>query len=235
MFRLHIHGDYCARCNRYFRFIEFLSCSYHRLSTIINDKYECCSQMVKTFDVLEMHTIDRGCQQREHVCRTENRHAEILTNLDRMSLMKAHPMCCPSSTSHAQRTSQTINKIIEQSLFGSINLDDKKGSLQVQWTSLLEMQPYKAEMKYTWDISKSARWNQDAQREDEHRRFDEMLRYLHAIQINTKSNSHRSLKETGSSYSTLPGGIYCRIENDWRCRQNTSSTNTKIRPRLNMK
>ncbi len=89
-------------------------------------------------------------------------------------------------------------------------------------------------MKHAWDATKSTRWNQDAQREDEHRRFDEILRHIQSIQQTTKASSTRAQKEVNPSSLVSPGGIYCRIENEWRTRQSTpvaQSTNNVNRSR----
>jgi hypothetical protein len=133
-----------------------------------------------------------------------------------------------------------INKIIEQSIYGSVNSDLKRISMRAQWTPLLDTHPCGADIKYVWDATKSTRWNQDIQREDEHRRFDEMLRYILSIQQNNKIiNNNRTLKETNSSSLVSPGGIYCRIESDWRTRQNSTINNNnnpnKNRQRFTLK
>jgi hypothetical protein len=132
-----------------------------------------------------------------------------------------------------------ISKIIEQSVYGPTNTDGKRISIHAYWTPLLDTHPCGADVKYAWDATKSTRWNQDTQREDEHRRFDEMLRYILSIPQNNKTINNRTLKETSSSSLVSPGGIYCRIENDWRTRQNSSISSTtstnKTRQRLALK
>lgn len=232
-FRLHIHGDQCARCNGYFRFIDFATCPYHPSSIVTENKHECCSRLITTFDILQLNSRDYGCQHRDHICQTANRDAQIFENLDKKDLIKSQTT---SSTpiSNPTRTNDVISKIIEQSIFSTSTNEAKKGTLQTIWTPLLDLPPCGPDIKYSWDASKSTRWNQDAQREDEHRRFDEMLRSIHVMQQNNKAN-HRSLKDTTTSNSNYPGGIYCRIENDWRTRQSTPATNHKTRTRINLK
>lgn len=118
-----------------------------------------------------------------------------------------------------------VNKVIEQSIYGSASIEGKKHTVRAQWTPLIDSQAYGADMKYSWDATKSTRWNQDAQREDESRRFDEMLRFMQSIQ-NNKTSSTRTMKESLTTSFISPGGIYCRIENEWRTRQNNSLSST---------
>jgi hypothetical protein len=180
-----------------------------------------------------------ACQQREHLCQKQNYLSEIYENLDKMELIRHYPSL-RSSSIDKNRPNVMVSKIIEQSVYGTTNSDGKKGCVHAQWTPLLDTHPCGADVKYAWDATKSTRWNQDTQREDEHRRFDEMLRYVLSIpQSNKTTANNRTLKETNSSSFVSPGGIYCRIENDWRTRQNSSinsNTNTnKNRPRITLK
>jgi hypothetical protein len=239
--RFHIHGDQCARCHTYFRFIDFSTCPYHPLSSITDNKHDCCSQSITTFDILQLNNRDNACQQRQHICQTQNYRSEIYENIDRIELVKHHPSL-RSSPINTNRTNIMVNKIIEQSIYGSTNNSDiKKLSMRAQWTPLLDAYPCGADVRFAWDATKSTRWNQDIQREDEHRRFDEMFRYVLSIQQNNKinNNNNRTLKETNSSPLVPPGGIYCRIENDWRTRQNSSINNNsntnKNRQRITLK
>lgn len=150
--------------------------------------------------------------------------------------MKNHPALRTTSI-EKNRTNLVVSKIIEQSIYGTMHNEGQKSLLRAQWTPLLDTRPYGADVKYIWDATKSTRWNQDTQREDEHRRFDEMLRYILSIQQNTKILSNRTLKETSSSSLVSPGGLYCRIENEWRTRQNssTNSNTNKNRQRPTLK
>ena len=237
--RLTTNGDQCARCSSYFRFIDFSTCPYHSLSSITNGKHDCCSQLVSTFDILHISNQEAGCQKREHVCRKQNFYAEIYENLDKVELLKYHPtLRC--STININLTPDIINKVIEQSIYGSTNTNTN--TKQAQWTAFLNTHPFGSDVKYLWDATKSTRWNQDIQREDEHRRFDEMLRYIQTTQQTNKTQNTRTVKETTSTSFISPGGIYCRIESEWRTRQtgsmntnnNTLSTN-RNRPRIAVK
>ena len=181
--------------------------------------------MISSFDILHFLNRDGGCQQREHMCQTQTYLSEIYENLDKIELLKNHPMLRTSSIDK-NRTNVMVNKVIEQSIYGTIQLEVQKTFLRAQWTPLLDTRPFGADVKYIWDATKSTRWNQDTQREDEHRRFDEMLRSILSIQLNNKNNGNRTLKETNSSSLISPGGLYCRIENEWRTRQNTSNSST---------
>ncbi|CAF1901250.1 unnamed protein product [Rotaria magnacalcarata] len=221
---LHINGDQCARCHSYFRFIDFSTCPYHPLSSVTDGKHDCCANLVSTFDIFQSNIRDTGCQKREHICLSQNYLSEIYENIDKGELVKHHPSFRISRI-NPNYANEMINKVIEQSIFGAANTEAKKQTMRAQWTPLIDAQPYGSDIKYSWDATKSTRWNQDTQREDEHRRFDEMLRYMQSIQQNNKTPLNRTSKETTSSPFISPGGIYCRIENEWRTRQNSSLTN----------
>ena len=188
------------------------------------------------FDILQLNIRDNGCQKHEHICQKQNYCTEIYENIDKVELVKNQPSLRTSSVS-TNYTNAMINKIIEQSIYGSINTEVSKSSMHAQWTPLLDTNPCGPDGKYLWDATKSTRWNQDIQREDEHRRFDEMLRYIQSMQQNIKVQNNRTLKEvTTSTPFILPGGIYCRIENEWRGRQNSSfnmNTNTNMNMNAN--
>lgn len=191
------------------------------------------------FDIFQPNARDAGCQKRDHVCQKQNYVCEIYENLDKVELVKNHPSFRISRI-NPNFTNEIIGKVIEQSIYGSPIVEGKKQSIRAQWTPLLDTSPYGADIKYSWDATKSTRWNQDIQREDEHRRFDEMLHYMQSTQQNTKTVTNRTLKESSASPFILPGGMYCRIENEWRTRQNTSLSNTstnnsKTRQRINVK
>lgn len=239
IFRLHIHGDHCARCHAYFRFIDFSTCPYHPKLTNTDGKHDCCSQSLRTFDIFQVNLRQTGCQQREHICQKQNLLSEVYENLEKSDLVKTHPQF-RTSFINPNRTVLMINKVLEQAIYGLMtNPENKRSFLRAQWTPLLDRHPYGADIRYAWDAAKSTRWNQDTQREDEHRRFDEILRYALLIQQTNKSNVNRSLKESNSTSLSSPGGIYCRIEYDWRTRQNGSINNNaninKNRQRLTLK
>jgi hypothetical protein len=203
---------------------------------VTDDKHDCCSQLISSFDIFQSDNRDHGCKRRDHLCQTQNHRAKIFEGLDKNELLKYQPTL-RSTPVDTSPTSHMINKVIEQSLFGSANSDGRKGSLKARWTPLLDTAPCGADIKCSWDATKSTRWNQDIQREDEHRRFEEMLRYMSSVQQNTAkvNQQHRSLKESSSPLVLPPGGMYCRIENDWRTRQNTTVTNSKTRQRITLK
>ena len=233
-FRLHIHGDYCARCQNYFRFIDFSRCSYHPSSMLNKEKYECCSQPIHSFDVLRTNNRDDGCQQRDHLCQSQTHSTQIFQKLDKTEFIKSTSNLL-SSILAEKRTAELVNKAMEQSIFGSPSIDGRKGTLKFQWTPQMETGSAAAQIKFSWDSTKSTRWNQDAQREDEHRRFENIVRSMNAAQQSNKSAAHRSLKESGS-ISLVPSiGLYYRIENEWRNRQNTPLNTIKNRPRITLK
>ena len=239
IFRLHIHGDQCTRCNAYFRFIDFATCSYHPVTTVTDNKHDCCSKPVRTFDIFPTTNLHHGCQDRDHLYQTHDHSFELFEQLEKTELMKHHSKSRRASV-HIERATTTTLSVMERSIFGSTNHTMKKASLHAPWTHQLDAPPCGADLKYTWDATKAVRWNQDIQREDEHRRFEEIVRHLHSIQQSSKATATRPLKDSAASASMSPGGIYCRIENEWRSRpsstMNSSTSNsTKTRSRLALK
>ena len=84
--------------------------------------------------------------------------------------------------------------------------------------------------KMKWDCSKPVRYNQDNQREDDLKKFREISSYLIKAKLIDEYQKPPALKSsisnllvqqqnTTSSISS-PGGMYCRIENEWKIRRN---------------
>ena len=87
----------------------------------------------------------------------------------------------------------------------------------------------KVDNKMKWDILKATRLNQDNQREDDMKRFREISNYLIKAKLiieNQKPAPQRSpIANLISSYNpnqitSYAGGIYCRVENEWKQRIN---------------
>jgi hypothetical protein len=87
----------------------------------------------------------------------------------------------------------------------------------------------KVDNKMKWDLLKATRLNQDNQREDDMKRFREISNYLIKAKLiieNQKPTSQRSpIASLISSYNpnqitSYAGGIYCRVENEWKQRIN---------------
>jgi hypothetical protein len=90
----------------------------------------------------------------------------------------------------------------------------------------------KADVRKKWDSTRQARWNQDNQREDDTKRFREIVDFLHlfklkVLQEKTSAPATRYKQQQQSQQQRdYQAGYYCRIENDWRQRQTQSTTNT---------
>jgi len=90
----------------------------------------------------------------------------------------------------------------------------------------------KVDPKMKWDQTKPIRLNQDNQREDDLRRLREISNYLLRFKIGDESKSggvssrpsggpqKSALSSSNASSSVYPGGMYCRIENEWKQRNN---------------
>lgn len=97
----------------------------------------------------------------------------------------------------------------------------------------------KSDPKMKWDQGKPIRFNQDNQREDDLRRLREISNYLVKLKIGGETASdnkttsrngavggstttvlQKSIMATPNATVTYPGGMYCRIENEWKLRNN---------------
>lgn len=85
----------------------------------------------------------------------------------------------------------------------------------------------KIEPKMRWDVNKPTRFNQDNQREEDLKRFREISIYLIRNLLNeenTKAIGHRSPTailmtnnvNSNNLVNSFIGGIYCRVENQWK-------------------
>ncbi|XP_072363891.1 SANT and BTB domain regulator of class switch recombination isoform X3 [Scyliorhinus torazame] len=87
--------------------------------------------------------------------------------------------------------------------------------------------------KSKWDSSRSMRFNQDAQREEDQRRMVEIIGHLTKIRFGEKID--RTKAKEGKEFA---GGIYCRLESQLKAcsptssRQNNSSQNTRSKTRF---
>ena len=77
----------------------------------------------------------------------------------------------------------------------------------------------KVDAKMKWDQTKPARFNQDNQREDDLRRLREISGYLVKCKLmEDKSSKLVSNSSSSTTTKTYSGGMYCRIENEWKQR-----------------
>lgn len=85
--------------------------------------------------------------------------------------------------------------------------------------------------KMKWDCSKPVRFNQDNQREDDLKKFREISSYLIRAKLVDEYQKPPALKSSitnllmqqqnsSNLVSSSPGGMYCRIENEWKIRRN---------------
>ncbi|XP_048392845.1 SANT and BTB domain regulator of class switch recombination isoform X4 [Stegostoma tigrinum] len=87
--------------------------------------------------------------------------------------------------------------------------------------------------KSKWDSSRSMRFNQDAQREEDQRRMVEIIGHLTKIRFGEKID-----RTKGKEGKELAGGIYCRLESQLKAcpptssRQNNSSQNARSKARF---
>ncbi|XP_078086038.1 SANT and BTB domain regulator of class switch recombination isoform X4 [Mustelus asterias] len=87
--------------------------------------------------------------------------------------------------------------------------------------------------KSKWDSSRSMRFNQDAQREEDQRRMVEIIGHLTKIRFGEKID--RTKAKEGKEFA---GGIYCRLESQLKAcspttsRPNNSSQNTRSKARF---
>ncbi|CAF0742151.1 unnamed protein product [Didymodactylos carnosus] len=247
-----MNSGYCDRCKNYFRYVDYNQCSYHSSSTVTNGIYACCGKQSNGFSLFlnQYQSFENGggCQNGDHVLDDAseqltklNKSESLLKLIKQQQTMKQLP-----DTAIKQNF---LFQVIEQSLYTNNTLTNSSSLITLNtpntmtmvgmigkkpsrslWTYLIDTNPFGPNLKYQWDACKSTRWNQDTQREDEHRRNDVMLRYIQNEQM-AKSTINRnvqtkdlSLSNTNTPSVNFPGGFYCRIENDWRMR--TSNTTT---------
>ncbi len=86
--------------------------------------------------------------------------------------------------------------------------------------------------KMKWDCSKPIRFNQDNQREDDLKKFREISNYLIRAKLIDEYQKPPALKssiasllmqqqqQNVSNLVSSPGGMYCRVENEWKIRRN---------------
>ncbi|XP_077995774.1 SANT and BTB domain regulator of class switch recombination-like [Glandiceps talaboti] len=68
--------------------------------------------------------------------------------------------------------------------------------------------------RHKWDTMRSLRWNQDAQREEDCRRMGELTTYLSKFRPGEKQEKSRN--------KDFAGGVFCRIESQFRSSQQVS-------------
>ncbi|XP_067901907.1 SANT and BTB domain regulator of class switch recombination isoform X2 [Heterodontus francisci] len=129
-----------------------------------------------------------------------------------------------------KRGTKKIKKIANQtkkSVASPTTQKKEKGSLR-------DMSPFTVcFQKSKWDSSRSMRFNQDAQREEDQRRMVEIIGHLTKIRFGEKID--RTKAKEGKEFA---GGIYCRLESQLKAcptatpRQNNSSQNTRSKIRF---
>lgn len=76
---------------------------------------------------------------------------------------------------------------------------------------------------YKWDPQRSARWNQDAQREEDQKRMTELVSYL------TRQRTHTPPEKTDSKQKPKEylGGIFSKLEHQFRLSQQSVASKTQ--------
>ncbi|GCC19076.1 hypothetical protein chiPu_0018197, partial [Chiloscyllium punctatum] len=100
--------------------------------------------------------------------------------------------------------------------------------------SLRDLSPFTVcFQKSKWDSSRSMRFNQDAQREEDQRRMVEIIGHLTKLRFGEKID-----RTKGKEAKEFAGGIYCRLESQLKAcpptssRQNNSSQNARSKARF---
>ncbi|ESO96288.1 hypothetical protein LOTGIDRAFT_174905 [Lottia gigantea] len=85
--------------------------------------------------------------------------------------------------------------------------------------------------KSTWDSGRSTRFNQDAQRQEDHRRMKQICLFLTKLRLNTDKSEKPARKEV-----SYPGGLFCRIEAQWKAANapQTKSISNQPRPKMRL-
>ncbi|XP_043552005.1 uncharacterized protein KIAA1841 isoform X4 [Chiloscyllium plagiosum] len=100
--------------------------------------------------------------------------------------------------------------------------------------SLRDLSPFTVcFQKSKWDSSRSMRFNQDAQREEDQRRMVEIIGHLTKLRFGEKID-----RTKGKEAKEFAGGIYCKLESQLKAcpptssRQNNSSQNARSKARF---
>uniref|UniRef100_A0A2K6TCP5 SANT and BTB domain regulator of CSR n=1 Tax=Saimiri boliviensis boliviensis TaxID=39432 RepID=A0A2K6TCP5_SAIBB len=177
----------CSRCYQAFLCIEFSHCQYHSetvvypsaassVNTVGTGIYPCCNQKVLRFDPTQ---LTKGCKVRDHMIAP----CDQGEGGDLPSLGSKPNTFLSLKNWTLQLKQQSLFSEEEEYTTGSEVTEDEVGDEEEvskkQSTASRDVSPFVVSMqKNKWDATRSLRFNQDAQREDDQRRMSEITGHL---------------------------------------------------------
>uniref|UniRef100_A0A2K6TCP6 SANT and BTB domain regulator of CSR n=1 Tax=Saimiri boliviensis boliviensis TaxID=39432 RepID=A0A2K6TCP6_SAIBB len=231
----------CSRCYQAFLCIEFSHCQYHSetvvypsaassVNTVGTGIYPCCNQKVLRFDPTQ---LTKGCKVRDHMIAP----CDQGEGGDLPSLGSKPNTFLSLKNWTLQLKQQSLFSEEEEYTTGSEVTEDEVGDEEEvskkQSTASRDVSPFVVSMqKNKWDATRSLRFNQDAQREDDQRRMSEITGHLIKMRLGDLDRvKSKEAKE-------FAGGIYSRLEAQIKAsvpvsaRQSSSEKNTRSKSRF---
>ncbi|XP_072599226.1 SANT and BTB domain regulator of class switch recombination isoform X3 [Vulpes vulpes] len=231
----------CSRCYQAFLCIEFSHCQYHSetvvypttssLNTIGTGIYPCCNQKVLRFDptqltkflslknwTLQLKQQSLFSEEEEYTTGSEVTEDEVGDE---------------EEISKKQRKKEKPKKFTKQPKKQMSSPCGQKKEKASEKSTSRDVSPFIVSMqKNKWDATRSLRFNQDAQREDDQRRMSEITGHLIKMRLGDLDRvKSKEAKE-------FAGGIYSRLEAQIKAsvpvtaRQSSSEKNTRSKSRF---
>ncbi|XP_032208107.1 uncharacterized protein KIAA1841 homolog isoform X2 [Mustela erminea] len=232
----------CSRCYQAFLCIEFSHCQYHSetvvyptasssLSTVGTGIYPCCNQKVLRFDptqltkflslknwTLQLKQQSLFSEEEEYTTGSEVTEDEVGDE---------------EEISKKQRKKEKPKKFTKQPKKQMSSPCGQKKEKALEKSTSRDVSPFIVSMqKNKWDATRSLRFNQDAQREDDQRRMSEITGHLIKMRLGDLDRvKSKEAKE-------FAGGIYSRLEAQIKAsvpvttRQSSSEKNTRSKSRF---
>nr|XP_025848484.1 uncharacterized protein KIAA1841 homolog isoform X3 [Vulpes vulpes] len=232
----------CSRCYQAFLCIEFSHCQYHSetvvyptttssLNTIGTGIYPCCNQKVLRFDptqltkflslknwTLQLKQQSLFSEEEEYTTGSEVTEDEVGDE---------------EEISKKQRKKEKPKKFTKQPKKQISSPCGQKKEKASEKSTSRDVSPFIVSMqKNKWDATRSLRFNQDAQREDDQRRMSEITGHLIKMRLGDLDRvKSKEAKE-------FAGGIYSRLEAQIKAsvpvtaRQSSSEKNTRSKSRF---
>ncbi|XP_078205397.1 SANT and BTB domain regulator of class switch recombination isoform X14 [Callithrix jacchus] len=232
----------CSRCYQAFLCIEFSHCQYHSetvvypsaassVNTVGTGIYPCCNQKVLRFDptqltkflslknwTLQLKQQSLFSEEEEYTTGSEVTEDEVGDE---------------EEVSKKQRKKEKPKKFTRQPKKQISSPCAQKKEKALEKSASRDVSPFVVSMqKNKWDATRSLRFNQDAQREDDQRRMSEITGHLIKMRLGDLDRvKSKEAKE-------FAGGIYSRLEAQIKAsvpvsaRQSSSEKNTRSKSRF---
>ncbi|XP_064133067.1 SANT and BTB domain regulator of class switch recombination isoform X3 [Loxodonta africana] len=221
----------CSRCCQAFLCTEFSHCQYHSEtvvyptaasspSTVGTGIYPCCNQKVLRFDPTQLTKKQQSLfsEDEEYTTGSEVTEDEVGDE---------------EEVSKKQRKKEKPKRFTKQPKKQMSSPCAQKKEKALEKSASRDASPFIVSMqKNKWDATRSLRFNQDAQREDDQRRMSEITGHLIKMRLGDLDRvKSKEAKE-------FAGGIYSRLEAQVKAsvpvsaRQSSTEKNTRSKSRL---